>query len=101
MLQVVGRQRVQRRRQRGTAAIGQLVGVELGPQAGALPRAEDLARLLDREGRSLHKHVTATRQLLRHNGGDHFVDQEPDILGAPLAILRRDDVGTQEGGGDP
>ena len=92
MLDVIGRDRLDLGRERRTAAVAELIGVDLRSQS--MPRAglEHAPPLVDREGAVVDEHVTEHGEAVaRHTWNQPLADRV-NPLRAIVPELGRDDV---------
>src|SRR4051812_27139659 len=95
---MIRRKRVDPRRELSTAARGQLIGVELGPQPEGGGGAQNALGLVDPKSRIFDEDVAAARQAFPGNSRDDSLNQQLDVRVSALAKLWRHHVGTEESG---
>jgi hypothetical protein len=75
-----------------SAAVGELVGMQLPEEAGVDPRFQDSAGFLPGEGGLLQKDVAAAREALPGGMRDDLLHDQVHVASPVLAILGGDDV---------
>ena len=68
-------------------------------EAETLRGAEDRSRFIGCENAGFAEHITPLGKLLVPDRGQHLLDDERDVLRAPVPVLDRDLVRTHERGG--
>ena len=100
MLEMIGRQRAILRGERGAVLVRQLLGVKPDAQAVVRRGLEQPLDLVGREGDGFAECVDAGREALLGRGRDQLVDDLADIMGAAVALVRRERVKREQGRND-
>ncbi len=93
---MVGTQRAEFGGELGPTRLLELVGVQFQGHAVTPGGQQNLARLGDGEHPRLAKHVTTPGQTLPRDRGQYLLAQQPHVLGAARAVLRRHLMSAEE-----
>ena len=98
VVEMVGGDGSDLRRQGGTTRVAELIGMKASSQAVPGGRRQDAAGFVDGEGAVVAEHVAERRQGC--GGRKHLVDDQANVRFPVVPILGGDDMGPEKGGHD-